>query len=391
MTREEPVDLVDLIELTPSQGELVAGWRPEPAPRPRRFALEIVTLALPVLAAAVYLFAIAAPRYVAVSEFMVRTLAHPDAETLASLMSEQKITRASDETYAAAEYLVSREAVDALAREDGLKAMWAQGDFVNRFPNVLTRDTREQLFRHFLDFVDLDVSSESGIARLSAVAFTPQDALKLNQAMLRHAEGFINRLNARILQDSLDLAAREVEQRRSEFSEVEARLTAFRNAENVVDPNKEVADALARIGALMTRLSKAESELTQATTLAPRGPQVASLASEAAALRDQIAAERLKMIGQKGSLADKFAAFDRLMLDRLLASKQWEAALAQYDKARQDVARQHFYLQTVVAPEAPDQAQLPRRFASLLAVAAVSAAVYAILRAVIRNVREHAP
>jgi capsular polysaccharide transport system permease protein len=109
------------------------------------------------------------------------------------------------------------------------------------------------------------------------------------------------------------------------------------------------------------------------------------------ALRDQVARERLRLAGQHNSLSTKFAEFDRIMLDRALASKQLEAALADYDKARQDLSRQHFYLQTVVDPETPDQAALPRRFLNLALIGAVSLCVYSILRALLKNVREHAP
>jgi capsular polysaccharide transport system permease protein len=392
---------VNEIELQPvhAKGELVVDnwWLPEPEPRSepwrRRYRLEFFTLALPLALGMIYLLLIAAPRYVSESEFMVRTLASNDMGNLATLLTDQKVTRASDETYAVSEYLTSRDAVDALAARDGLRDILSrpQGDFINRFPNFFTRDTREQLYRHFQNFVDLSVSSDSGIARLRTIAFTPEDAVALNKTMLKNAEDFVNRLNGRVFDDSLSVAAREVEAEKAKFADIEARLTAYRNAENVLDPNKEVADVLTRIGALMIKLSKAESDLAQTTTLAPRAPQIAGLASEVTALRDQVARERLRLAGQHNSLSTKFAEFDRIMLDRALASKQLEAALADYDKARQDLSRQHFYLQTVVDPETPDQAALPRRFLNLALIGAVSLCVYSILRALLKNVREHAP
>ena len=390
---------VNEIELQPvhSKGELVVDnwWQgaaaPQPKPLHRRYWLEIFALALPIAFGLIYQLLIAAPRYVSESEFMVRTLSGSDMGNLATLLTDQKVTRASDETYAATEYLTSRDAVDTLATHDGLKQILAspQGDLFNRFPNFYSRDTREQLYRHFQNFVDLRVSTESGIANLRTVAFTPQDALALNKAMIANAEGFVNRLNTRIFNDALSVAERNVEEQKEKFAQIETRLTAYRNSENMLDPNKEVADSLSRVGALMTRLSKAESDVAQTTSLTPRAPQLASLNSEVDALRDQIAQERARMTGQKGSIAGKFAQFDHIMLDRMLASKQLESALAQYDKARQDLARQHFYLQTVVEPAAPDQAAQPRRLLNILAIAAVSLAAYSILRAMLKNVREH--
>ncbi len=392
---------VNELELQPvhSKGELVVDnwWRPEPAPLSahwrRRYGLEFFALALPLALGVIYQFAIAAPRYVSESEFMVRTLASNDMGNLATLLTDQKVTRASDETYAVSEYLTSRDAVDALAAQDGLKAMLSrpQGDFINRFPNMFSRDTREQLYRHFQNFVDLSVSSDSGIARLRTIAFTPDDAAALNKALLKNAEAFVNRLNGRVFDDSLSVAAREVEAEKAKFANIETRLTVYRNAENVLDPNKEVADVLTRIGALMIKLSKAESDLAETTTLAPHAPQIAGLASEVAALRDQVARERLRLAGQHNSLSTKFAEFDRIMLDRALASKQLEAALAEYAKARQDLSRQHFYLQTVVDPETPDQPALPRRFLNIALIGAVSLCGYSILRALLKNVREHVP
>jgi capsular polysaccharide transport system permease protein len=106
-------------------------------------------------------------------------------------------------------------------------------------------------------------------------------------------------------------------------------------------------------------------------------------------LRDQIASERRRLSGQQSSLAGKFADFDRIMLDRTLASKQLESAIAQYDRARQDSERQHFYLQTVVEPDTPDQSAYPRRLLSLAALTALCLAIYSIVRAAIKNVREH--
>lgn len=390
--------LVDLhLQPLHIKGDLVpeGWWLPPPAPaKPplhKRFRLEFFTLILPITLAILYLFGIAAPRYVCESEFMVRTPSGGDVGNIATLLTDQKVTRASDETYAASAYLTSRDAVDALVKQDDLRAILAspKADFINRFPNFYTRDTREKLYQHFQNFVQLNINNDSGIAKLSTIAFTPQDALSLNKAMLRDAERFVNRLNTNVFADALSLAAREVANQKAQLNAAEARLTAFRDSQNVLDPNKEVAEAVQRIGILMQRLSQAESDLAQTRALAPNSPQIESTTGQVKALQNQIAAERGKLVGQKNSLSSKFGAFDALVLDRTLAAKQLETALAEYDRARQDAARQHFYLETVVAPEAPDMATQPRRIFYTLGVAALCLCVYSILRSLIQNVREH--
>jgi capsular polysaccharide transport system permease protein len=250
---------IEEIELQPvhAKGELVVDnwWQPEISPEVipfhRKYMLELITIAAPLAFAAVYLLFIAAPRFVSESEFMVRTLGSSDMGNLATLLTDQKVTRASDETFAVSAYMTSRDAVDTLVKNDRLRDILGspEADFINRFPNMFTRDNRERLYWHFQDYVDLTISSESGIAKLDAIAFTPQDALALNKAMLRNAEEFVNKLNTRIFDDSLTIAAADVEAQKTKFTEIEARLTAYRNAESVLDPSKEVSDTLTRIGA----------------------------------------------------------------------------------------------------------------------------------------------
>ena len=128
---------------------MAARAAPAPGPLHRRFGLEFFALLLPLLFGLTYQFVIASPRYVSESEFMVRTLAASDMGNLATLLTDAKVTRASDETFAVSEYMISRDAVDTLVARDGLKAMLSrpQGDFINRFPNFFARDTREQLFQ----------------------------------------------------------------------------------------------------------------------------------------------------------------------------------------------------------------------------------------------------
>src|ERR1700761_2700078 len=121
------------------KGDLVADewWRTTEQPSERRLGnrlvLEILTLALPLALGLLYQLLIAAPRYVSESEFMVRTLSSSEMGNLATLLDDQKVTRASDETYAASEYLTSRDAVDTLTSSDRLRDILGNphADFIN--------------------------------------------------------------------------------------------------------------------------------------------------------------------------------------------------------------------------------------------------------------------
>ena len=64
---------------------------------------------VPVVLAILYFGFIASGQFVSEARFVVRTSSHNDVGNLASLMQNQKISRASDETFAVADYLKSRD------------------------------------------------------------------------------------------------------------------------------------------------------------------------------------------------------------------------------------------------------------------------------------------
>ena len=85
---------------------------------------------------------------------------------------------------------------------------------MNRFPNFYSRDNLEELYEHFLGFVDVRVDSQSGIAMLRVRAFRPEDAQTLATAMLNDAESLVNHMNTRVFEDTMRLASAAVEEER---------------------------------------------------------------------------------------------------------------------------------------------------------------------------------
>lgn len=394
---ETPSKISELkLEPLRSKGELVLDeWWQTPEPKRvsflRRHWLFLVTFVMPVAVAILYFGFIASGQYIAEAQFLVRTSSGGEIGNLGSFLQNQKMSRANDETYALAEYLVSRDAVQALIVKSHLRDVLSRSvaDIFNRFPNFHSRTTDEALYRHFLNFVTVKVSSESGIATLTVRAFTPQDARDIAQAMMSNAEQLVNELNSRYYEDSLKLANKFVDEAKSKMLDIENRLTAYRNTQKVVDPNKESAAALVGIGEMMTTLMETEAALAQQVAMAPTSPQVTPLRDRVSSLRDQIAKERAKIAGGDASMANKLAEFDGLMLDRDLATRGLEAAMTHLIAARQNAERQQYYLETIVRPGLADQALYPKRGLSIVFVAGISLCLFWIVRTILQNIREH--
>jgi capsular polysaccharide transport system permease protein len=386
------------IKLEPllSKGELILDkWWEHPqqtrASLLRRHWLFASTVCLPLALAILYFGFIASGQFVSEARFVIRTSSHNDIGNLASFMQDQKISRASDETFAVAEYLKSRDVLSSLVANSGLRAILSRpgADFVNRFPNFYSRDNREELYEHFMGLVDVRIDAQSGIATLRVRAFQPDDAQTLAMAMLNDAESLVNHMNRRVFEDTIRLANAAVEEERGKFVDVENRLTQYRNAQNVVDPNKESAAALDRLGKLMVSLMQSESALSQEIAEAPLSPRIESLRVSVASMREELAEQRAKISGTETSLVSKLSEFDQLMLDRELASRSLMVAVARYASARQDLLQQQYYLQTVVAPNLPDLALYPKRLLGVLLTLGVSLCVFWIARSVLQNIMEH--
>jgi len=156
----DPLSRIREIKLEPllSKGELILDkWWERAQPRQtslwERHWLFLSTVCVPTVLAILYFGFIASGQFVSEARFVVRTSAHNDLGNVASFMQDQKISRATDETFAVAEYLKSRDILNSLVANKDLRAILSrpEADFVTRFPNFYSRDNLEELYEHFLE------------------------------------------------------------------------------------------------------------------------------------------------------------------------------------------------------------------------------------------------
>ena len=122
------------------------------------------------LIGSLYLFAVAAPRFTSSASFIVQSAAQSGPQdSLSSLQqsasgtqgaqqaasaltqSQGASTIAQEETYAINAYLISRDVVDQLSKNNGLLAILSrpEGDFIFRYPAVWLPNDNEFLYQRF--------------------------------------------------------------------------------------------------------------------------------------------------------------------------------------------------------------------------------------------------
>ena len=390
-----PVCVVD-IELTPvgaTAERMAAAAATDERPWPSRRSLLLVTVAAPMALVCLYLFVLAAPRYLAQATFIVRAVQSSSSGLgqVAALVEGASYSRADDETYAVNAYIQSRDMLSQLVERDHLRDIFSrpEADAFNRFPSFYRTPTLEQFHHHFQNYVSVEVDPTSGLSTLSVQAFTPQDAQALASAILAHSEELVNRLNQRAFADAETYAASVVDESKAHVDEIESKLTVLRAMTGVVDPNAEAIAAMGLIQDLSKQLNDQETELRRAAMLTPKSAALQGLKDKIESLRTQIDAERSKIVGSDSSLAARMGDFDRLTLERVVASAELESAVETLIKARQETHQQHLYLELIAAPRLADEASYPRQLLWTIGALMACLAAFTIADTIFANVREH--
>jgi len=186
---------------------------------------------LPTLLAGVYFFGIASDQYLSEVKFVVRGPAKTSSNLLSAMFSGAAISATSEDTQAVHEYLLSRDAVRRLEREDDLRTLFArpEGDPISRFPGLMYwRLDFESLYAAYSRFVSVEVDSASGVSTLRVKAYRPEDAQRIAQALLTFSEQLVNTLNERARHDTLAAFQGEVDIIERRIADIQTQLTAYR-------------------------------------------------------------------------------------------------------------------------------------------------------------------
>lgn len=356
-----------------------------------RLAFIILVIA-PTILSACYYALIAAPRFVSEAQFSVTKAASSKPSGLDALMRSFGFSQTVDDTGIVTGYLMSRDALAAVAKELPIRDFFSRGeaDLFSRFPRFWLGGSFERLFDYFQDRVSVNQDPKTGLSVLRVETFRPEDSQALAKVLLKLAEDAVNGLNRRMEKDSLDLAWSELSRAQQKLVDAQQALTEFRNRELLVDPTKNSAASLDTITKLSGDLAVIQAQKQQIETTAPASPAVRSLGARAEALQSQIADERNRLAGGDSSLAPTVSKYERLTLLRDLAEKDVVAAQGALEAARQEIQRQHLYIQKPIEPNLADESTEPQRLRAVATVLVTGFMIFAFIWILTVGAGEHA-
>ncbi|CAM5360234.1 hypothetical protein [Sphingobium scionense] len=352
--------------------------------------LFVATVLIPTAVSAIYL-SLRSDMYTSEARFVVQSSQKQQSTGIGALFKASGFSAASEEAFAANDYITSRDALRTLDRDGAVSRAYTRPDvfMLDRFNAFGWNDGKDKLFKYYEDMVSVKYDTASGITTLEVKAFNPADAKKLNQRLLDQAEALVNRMNERGREDLVSYANAELVEAKDQARKAAVSLSTFRNREGIVDPEKQAAVQLQMISKLQDELISTKTQLVQLRSLTPQNPQIPVLQTRVGELGKEIQIQLGQIAGDQRSLAASTVQFQRLQLESTLADRELAAAISSLQEARNEARRKRAYVERIVEPNLPDSHSDPKRVRGILNVFVVGLLFWGVLSMVLAGVREH--
>jgi capsular polysaccharide transport system permease protein len=227
--------------------------------------------------------------------------------------------------------------------------------------------TIEDLAAYWQRMVRISYDSSSGLMELRVLAFTPLEAREIADAIFVSSTNMINDLSAVAREDGTRYAREDLEVAVERLKQARENLTAFRIANEIVDPTADIAGQMGLLNLLQSQLVEALIEFDLLVSSTRDGdPRLEQARRRIEVIEDRIQAERRKFgVGggdtQDESYAETIAEFERLSVDSEFAQQGYAAALTTFDGARAEANRKSRYLAAYVEPTLAERSEFPNK------------------------------
>jgi capsular polysaccharide transport system permease protein len=372
--------------------------RPSPVDRFESYRLHQITflfmVVLPTLVASLYYGLWASDQYAAEARFGVRRTVQPNfGDDILAMMAKGRAPGASgQEPYLVANYVRSRNLVEDLDRQIGLREIYSRpvADWFARFD---PRGSSEKLWNHWRNMVTVNADRLSGLITVRALAFTPDDAVTIVRAIQVNAERIVDQTSQRPRADALRLAEEELARARQRYVDSLLALRRVREGAQTVDPENAIEETATTLtGAVRQKLALERDRAFNMRVVSPSAPQIQVLNQRIRAVDEQIAALNRSLTSRDEAdrtAADVISRFEERELARRFSERLMEITQSSYERARVEEARQHMYLTTFVEPVRPDLAEYPKRARMIGFIALLALIIWMITLILVAAVKDH--
>jgi capsular polysaccharide transport system permease protein len=374
-------------------------WHAQRRKMPWNLISALVCIGVPTLLASLYLFFIAADRYVADARFAIRE-SQPKIGGALGMLGGITSTPALADSFMVADYITSREMVRLLDQQVSIREIYSdeRADFLTRLDPTVSL---EGLVSYWNKRVDVLYDPLKTTIVVEVQAFTPEHAAKIATAMLENVRELVNGMSEKARRDAVNFAAQELARAEIRLRAARNDILEFRLANKDVDPMVS-AQATLQIGAELEaeRSQLAAQFASLSEYLADDAPSLQVLRSRMTALQSEI--ERIQgqvgtstgidgpeMEGTSGAMASSVGKYQELQTSQLLAEQAYASALTSMERARSEAERTQSYLAVYLPPKPTDDSAYPRRGRNVLVIFLLSAVFWGIGLLAAATIRDH--
>lgn len=288
------------------------------------------------------------------------------------------------------EYILSPDLIEKLDKELNLREEFGVHG-LDVFSALPFWAKREHLYRHFSKRVELFYDEKTGILTVRTQASSPEFSLKLNEAILRESDKFINELSHQIAREQNEFANQELLRSKNAVNEAKERLLAYQNQHQLLDPTESAGVASRVIGELEGQLAAKEVEYrAMGSALQPEAAQMQAMRQAIASLKTQIDSEKKKLTSTKDAALNRTAAVFieyKQLLD--FQTELYKLSMSAVEKMRVESARKVKTLAILSHPRLADEAAFPKPGYLLLVWFFCLTMLFGFVRLVLEIIEDH--
>lgn len=350
----------------------------------------LIWVCIPLGVAAWYLFFVAKDQYASSVGFAVRTEEVGSAIELLGGITELSGSSSSD-TDVLYEFTQSQNMVRAINDRIDLRAAYSQPEdpFFGLDPDVRI----EGLVDYWQRMVKIFYDRGSGLIEIRVLAFDPETAQKIAQAIFDESSDMINKLSSIARADTTRYAREELTNAINRLKEARAAITEFRVRTQIIDPVTDIQGRMGLVNSLQTQLAEALIELDLVRRTTPESdPRVQQAERRVEVIRERLDEERARFSdsgeSKNASYSSLVGEYEGLAVEREFAEKAYVSALAAFDTAQAEAQRKSRYLATYIDPTVAESSKFPKRWNMLGILGSVLFLSWAIAVLIYYSVRD---
>lgn len=344
---------------------------------------------LPTVLAGYYFYVVATPMYATKSEFLILK-AENSASSMGSLFSGTQFATNQD-AIAVQSYLMSKDAMLRLDRDEGFKAHYQQAR-IDPLQRLDEGASNEEAYGIYKRNIEIGYDPTEGVVKMEVQAADPETAARFSRALIGYAETRVDNLSLRKRSNAVTDAEVGLEEAQADRQEAQEKLVRLQQQGSVIDPEGRIASLRTQISNVEVQLQ--EKQLTLQALLdnaRPNSSRVEGAQGDVRrleALLVDLNAQMTSATTGEDSLAEKAVQIQLAQADLATRDLMLQTALERLEQARRDAESQARYLTTSVEPVASEDPSYPRAFENTILAFLIFSGIYLMISLTASILRE---